>query len=308
MQKLLFIFSACIAIVLFLLPYLYDDVKAALTVNPVIDSARGEHIQTIAAGNENRNFAGNNQRDKPSQIPVLLYHRVVSGKDLKAKHYDSSGMLVPTIVTTEQFRKQMNLLKTMGYTTLSLNEFEDYMLNQKPIPSKSVLITFDDGHKDNFVNAYPILKKNAQRAAVFLITSEIKRYKEDYNAEKLQFASISELEEGANVFDYGSHTHDSHQTDSRNVPYLISQTEEKIKEDVKRSLDVIGSNRSFAYPYGSLDEEATAALKEIGIKLAFTVKSGPAVPGKNLLEINRNVIEPTTEIQDFMYLIHSNTK
>lgn len=303
MQRFLFIVSALIAIVLFLLPFLYDDVKASLSANSVIDPERGEHIQ--ANRRENRNFSENIQRGKPSQINVLLYHRVVSEKALKAVHIDSSMRLKSTIVTTEQFRRQMNLLKTNGYTTLSLNEFNEYMLNKKTIPLKSVFITFDDGHKDNFVNAYPILKKNAQNATVFLITSEIKRSKEDYNAEKLQFASISELEEGADVFDYGSHTHDFHQTNSRNVPFLISQTKEKIKEDVKKSLDVIGLNRSFAYPYGSLDKEAIAALKEIGIKLAFTVESGPAVPGKDLLEINRNVVEPTTDIQDFMYLVHS---
>lgn len=74
----------------------------------------------------------------PKGIPVLCYHAM--GDDKTNTLY----------VSEEKFKEQMDYLKNNGYFTLNIKEFQDYILNNKPVPEKSVLITFDDGYANNY--------------------------------------------------------------------------------------------------------------------------------------------------------------
>ncbi len=97
---------------------------------------------------------------KPARaVPVLMYHHVSP---------------VDGMITTSpaNFESQLEWLKRRGYRSLTTAEFAGH-LNGQPVPRKSVLITFDDGYLDNWVYAYPLLKKYGYTAAIFLVTSWI---------------------------------------------------------------------------------------------------------------------------------------
>jgi peptidoglycan/xylan/chitin deacetylase (PgdA/CDA1 family) len=79
----------------------------------------------------------------------------------------SPGMIT---VTVEHFEDQLRWLSSHGYRSLSSSEFAGHLAGQ-PVPKKSVLITFDDGYLDNWVYAYPLLKKYGFSAMLFLVTS-----------------------------------------------------------------------------------------------------------------------------------------
>jgi len=79
----------------------------------------------------------------------------------------------PITISPENFESQIKYLKGSGYTPLFLSEMFSHLKNRKPAPAKPILITFDDGFLDNWVFAYPILKKYAFKATVFVITSRI---------------------------------------------------------------------------------------------------------------------------------------
>ena len=80
-------------------------------------------------------------------IPVLYYHSIA--------YEEGNELRIPK----EKFRQQMQYLKDNGYTTLSLDEFYNFLTENTPIPNKSVIITFDDGYRNNYKNAFPILKE-----------------------------------------------------------------------------------------------------------------------------------------------------
>src|SRR5690606_20559780 len=90
-------------------------------------------------------------------VPVLMYHHV-SPVD---------GMIT---VSPANFEQQLLWLKRRNYRTLTSAEFAQH-LDGAPAPARSVLITFDDGYLDNWVYAYPLLKKYGYTAMVFLVTS-----------------------------------------------------------------------------------------------------------------------------------------
>ncbi len=66
------------------------------------------------------------------------------------------------------FDNQMRWLKMRGYTSITLLELFEYMKNNKKIPRKSIVLTFDDGYADNWVFAYPILKKYGYSATIYV--------------------------------------------------------------------------------------------------------------------------------------------
>lgn len=97
-----------------------------------------------------------------SQIAIMMYHRVSPVQ---------SNVLVPSL-TPELFERQIMFLKE-NFQVISLDSLSDLLTSPEKLPKKAVVITFDDGYKDNFTYAYPILKKHGVSATIFLTTGVI---------------------------------------------------------------------------------------------------------------------------------------
>lgn len=98
---------------------------------------------------------------------VLLYHRV--------EILDSDPQLLA--VTPDLFYEQINFLKK-NYHPLTTEEFYHQLCDKKPLPPKSILITFDDGYADNLIKALPVLESLNTEALFFITTSLIGTDKE----------------------------------------------------------------------------------------------------------------------------------
>ena len=81
--------------------------------------------------------------------PILMYHSV--------NPYVKQGSRLTVSVQT--FERQMRFLKNRHYNVITLETLGDLIKNKKKIPAKTLAITFDDGYKDNYTYAFPILKK-----------------------------------------------------------------------------------------------------------------------------------------------------
>lgn len=98
---------------------------------------------------------------------ILMYHRIVDKNEI-SKSYSQNGI----IVSTQTFESQMKFLKK-NFNIISLSTLIDKITNKSDIDSQSCFITFDDGWKDNFINAYPVLKTLEIPAVIFLATDFI---------------------------------------------------------------------------------------------------------------------------------------
>jgi peptidoglycan/xylan/chitin deacetylase (PgdA/CDA1 family) len=94
-------------------------------------------------------------------IPSAMYHHVNRSQE------DSIS------INPENFEAQIKYLAESGYKSLHLDEYFHY-LKKWSIPEKLILITFDDGYGDNFMHAYPILKKYSMKATIFPVTAFVK--------------------------------------------------------------------------------------------------------------------------------------
>jgi peptidoglycan/xylan/chitin deacetylase (PgdA/CDA1 family) len=93
-------------------------------------------------------------------LPVLMHHYV--------SHVPSTISVHP-----ELFGDQCEGMAKCGWRGISLKEAEGYFLEGKPLPKKSVLVTFDDGYLDNYVNAWQILQKHGHHAVIFANTARL---------------------------------------------------------------------------------------------------------------------------------------
>jgi len=96
-----------------------------------------------------------------SQVAILTYHRICPKKD----NWQDS-------IEPHTFEQQMGYF-CKKYEILSLAELTKHIVQKRRLPRKAIIITFDDGYMDNYLNAYPILVKYHIPATIFLTTGHI---------------------------------------------------------------------------------------------------------------------------------------
>lgn len=191
-------------------------------------------------------------------IPVLMYHYIRVNPDPK----DSVGYNLS--VTPNNFDAQMNYLSTHGYHSISLDELAAILNGSSHLPTKTIVITLDDGYEDAFTQAYPILKKHGLKAADFIITGFVG------GPTYLNWDQINEMK-NSGVFSFGSHTI-THRT-------VTSLNDKTLKNELDESKNILQSKLSltinwFAYPYGVVDQRTSEAVKLAGFVGAFGTNKG----------------------------------
>ena len=193
-----------------------------------------------------------------NRVPILMYHSIRDNDDQS--------------VSTQSFKKQMNLMKTMGYQTIKFNELKG---NNK----KKFIITFDDAYENVFINAFPILRKLGFNAVCFIVANKIGAYndwdKNEFKKKKLMnFEQISEWL--INGFNIGSHTLDHVNLTKLNKNDKINQIINSKKDlNSKFNTDI----DTFAFPFGSYDDETQSIINKY-YDYAVTTKRSRFVKNK----------------------------
>jgi peptidoglycan/xylan/chitin deacetylase (PgdA/CDA1 family) len=232
-------------------------------------------------------------------IPVLLYHHLLKNSENRDK---GNAM----ILAVETFEGQMKYLHDNGYYTATLPELEQYIKGKLDLPAKTVVITFDDGFKSNYVYAYPILKKYNQKAGIFVITGRTSSFVNSFNPNEFQYLSLPELIKMRDVFVEGSHTSLLHYVNTNiNQAALLYEDTETIVKDLLVSKGMLNTNY-FAYPFGAYNSRTLNILRDLNFNMAFTISPKNAKIGDSLLEIGRYTITPSTSMNNFKSIVGSN--
>jgi peptidoglycan/xylan/chitin deacetylase (PgdA/CDA1 family) len=192
------------------------------------------------------------------EVPVLTYHYI---RDAVPPSEELSYHLSVKVADLES---QFSYLAQSGFHTLSLGDLYESLVNRTPLPPKSVIITFDDGFRDFYFNAFPLVKKYNLRVVSFYVVG----YTNYPNY--MSWSMLKELH-NSGLVDIQSHTM-SHFL-------LTGLSPEHAKSEIfesKRILEeMLGKKVSYiAYPYGDYNEEIVNMVREAGYRLAFSTRPG----------------------------------
>lgn len=186
-----------------------------------------------------------------TDVPVLNYHKVDS-------LYHSLSL------TPQEFEEQIRYLSEQGYHSITPDQLMAYLRHGKSLPDKPVLITFDDGYRDNYTNAFPILKKYGFTATIFLVTGLV-----GHDPRFLTWEQAGEMQQAGFVF--GSHT-------VHHAALTKLGQDEAFAELTESSLEIeqrLGTRpRYFAYPTGAYNLQTAELVQKAGYRAAFTIRYG----------------------------------
>lgn len=191
-------------------------------------------------------FGIRNFLEKCYYPPILMYHNI--------ENVPQGGGLY---VIPKQFEEQMKFLRDNKYNVISLDGLADMINSGVKIPHNIVAVTLDDGNANNYLNAFPILKKYKIPATMFVFSDNIGK------GGHLTYLQMREMSKGG--IEFGSHT-----KTHRN---LKEATRKEMLKEVIQSKDLIEKITgkpvtTFCYPYGEKNVYGTEILKGAGFKAA----------------------------------------
>ena len=188
------------------------------------------------------------------QVPILCYHQI---RDWTAR--DSKGAK-DYIVPIAAFKAQIKMLADSGYHTISPDQLYAYMTTGAKLPSKPIMLTFDDTDLDQFTVARPTLEQYGYKAMYFVMTVSLGR------PHYMTKAMVKQLSDEGNVI--GSHTWDHHNVKKYQGQDWVTQ----IDKPTKTLGEITGKKINyFAYPFGLWNTQAFPELKKRGFVAAFSL-------------------------------------
>ena len=226
----------------------------------------------------------------PGTLRILMYHRVAETNDRDI-----------LTVTPFSFAQQMAWLSDEGWTVLPLASALA-CLESGSLPPRAVALTFDDGYRDNYDEAYPVLLRFGYSATVFPVTgfvlgeSEHRRYRgANPPVPYLTVAQIREMK-GQGI-DFGGHTH-TH-------PLLSTLSIEAATDEILRAKKLLEEwtgekSTLFAYPNGVYSRDHFRILDGLGYEAAFSVHPGANRAGTLRWILRRTEVSGRDSLGDFI--------
>jgi uncharacterized lipoprotein YddW (UPF0748 family)/peptidoglycan/xylan/chitin deacetylase (PgdA/CDA1 family) len=188
-------------------------------------------------------------------VPILLYHHIGElpvGASPKQKHWTLSP---------EKFNEQMRWVAEQGFHPITMAQLTGHLKLGSPLPVKPIVISFDDGWKDQYCVALPILKKYNFPATFFIIADSVG------HSAYMNWDEVLEMSNSGMDIESHSCTHQS-------LPLLPPEQARLEIEDSKRILEnhLHKPVSVFAYPFGTYDNNVISMVKDAGFDTAVTVE------------------------------------
>jgi glycosyltransferase involved in cell wall biosynthesis len=223
-------------------------------------------------------------------VPVLMYHA-----------FTADGERDRFVIPERSFKRQMTLLKVLRYRTISVRELGEALRRGEGLPRRSGVITIDDGYRDNYEIARPILCRHGFSATLYPVSGRLAE-SNDWDGDGATMGrtllSPEELREmHREGFEVGAHTRTHHSLAELTKDRAAAELEQS-RNDLEAALGT--PVPSFAYPYGEFDDEAVSLVEQSGFDTACTTRAHIARPSDDPLRIPRLEIAGSDGVRNFL--------
>jgi peptidoglycan/xylan/chitin deacetylase (PgdA/CDA1 family) len=192
-------------------------------------------------------------------VPILMYHYI---SELPA---DADVYRRDLTVTPDRFATQLAHLRDQGYETVTLADIYATLTTGKPLPARPIVLTFDDGYKDAYTNALPLLNAYGFVGEFFVLATPA-------HYEAPQYMTWDEIRAMADAgMSLQAHGRDHYDLTNRPYDFLVYQilgAKEAVEAHTGRPVTF------FCYPSGRHDADTEAVVESAGYLGAVTTAWG----------------------------------
>lgn len=234
--------------------------------------------RTVAVSQETDDSVDTGILEKTIKVPIIMYHSILKDTSKSGKY----------VITPMQFEEDLKYLRDNGYTAIFMQDLIDYVYDEKELPKKPIILTFDDGYYNNYLYAYPLLKEYNQKAVISIIGKYTDLYTdtpdENANYSHITWDNVREMRESGLV-EIQNHSYDMHTTDKGR-----NGTKKKKGESLEEYAKVLGDDigklqaefkeklsytpTTFTYPFGSISLDSVDIIKNMGFAASLSCESG----------------------------------
>ncbi len=225
---------------------------------------------------------------RTARVPILMYH-YISAPPPDADVYRRDLSVAP-----DRFESHLQYLRQAGYEVVTLDDLLYALTQGRPLPPRPVILTFDDGYEDNYLNAFPLLQKYGMTGHFFIITDFV-------NAGRAGYMTWQQIEDMAAAGQrFGSHSRDHPDLRGKPLDYLIWQalgSMEAIQEH-------LGSHpRWVSYPSGGYDQRTIDIFRSAHYWGGLSTHQGATHTLDTIFELRRVRVRGAYTAQDLAMLL-----
>lgn len=226
---------------------------------------------------------------RTARVPILMYHYLSEpppGSDIYRNDLS---------VSPERFAAHLDAIQAAGYTTISMYQLLAYLTNGVPLPEQPVVITFDDGYRDNYENALPLLTEREMTATFFVVTDFMDEERPGYLTWEMareMFAAGMSIE---------SHGRNHVSLANKNDDYLIWQALGSL-ETIEYEIGV--RPRFVSYPAGDYDQRTLDIFASANYWAGLTTQQGATHSSDDdLFQLQRVRVRNSTTPEELVRLL-----
>ena len=212
------------------------------------------------------------------EVPIIMYHSILKDPSRSNKY----------TVTPAVLEEDLKYIKDKGYTTVTIADLISYVYDNKPLPEKPIVLTFDDGHYNNYGYLFPLLEKYDMKAVISIVGSYTDKFTEtdeaNLNYSYLRWKDIKELMNTGRI-EFQNHTYNLHSNTGKRIgtKKIKGETDEHyksiLKDDILKLQQEFEENTNytpqcFTYPFGGISNSSLDIIKELGFKASLSCEQG----------------------------------
>lgn len=212
------------------------------------------------------------------KVSIIMYHSILKDPARSNKY----------TITPAVLEEDLKYIKANGYETITISDLISYVYADKPLPPKPIILTFDDGHYNNYGYLYPLLEKYDMKAVISIVGSYTDKFSEtneaNLNYSYLRWKDINELISSGRI-EFQNHTYNLHDNTHGRIGAKKKNGESDdeykkiLEEDINKLQNEFKENTGyvptcFTYPFGGISNSSLDIIKELGFKASLSCEEG----------------------------------